>query len=189
MKKIIEFCKYYFTPVLLVIAIIVICMVILLENLPFDNSALNVNLSTEKIVVNNELLLTDSAGKILSLENVKSGITGFVEFEVTSTVNKKVKYEIYLTKEDSEKEVSSKFVKVFLTDENDNAINGFDKASIPTYYDLSIAKGVSSGKLLYSGTLRNKATEKFKLRMWVADTYEMSLDGKMFSVKLNIDVI
>ena len=137
----------------------------------------------------NTLLLTDSAGKMLSLENVKPGTTGYIEFEVTSNVKEKVKYEIYLTRNDVESELSSKFVKVFLTDINDKNIIDFNKTSVPTYYDLMVSNVDSSGKVLYSGFLKNNSTKKFRLRMWVADTYEMSLDNKEFSVKLNVNVI
>ena len=189
MRKIVVFTKSYFFPIIFALLVLVICILFFKDNDSFDKSAINVNLSEDNIVVNNTLLLTDSAGKMLSLENVKPGTTGYIEFEITSTVKEKVKYEIYLTKNGVESELSSKFVKVFLTDANDNNIMEFNWSGVPTYYDLMVSNVDSDGKVLYSGFLRNKATKKFKLRMWIADTYEMSFDNKEFSVKLNADVI
>ena len=43
-------------------------------------------------------------------------------------------------------------------------------------------------KILYTGTLKEKNSQKFKLRMWVADTHGLSAEDKLFSVKLNVRV-
>ena len=105
-----------------------------------------------------------------------------------SEVNNKVKYEIYLTKNDLENEVPVKFVKVYLTDENDVPIGNFKDSRLLTYYELKVAESDPSGKLLYSGTLKGQESKKYKLRMWVADTYELTTDARVFSVELNVKV-
>lgn len=178
----------YILPVLIVVVVVIVCILFLLDNIPRDSSALDVSVSRKKIILNNELLLTDSAGKLLTTDNNKIGTTGYIEFEVKSTVDEKVKYEIYLNKENADPELPVKFIKVYLTDENDVALNGYNVSNIPTYYDLRVSDIDPSGKLLYSGTLKDKNSKKFRLRMWVSDTYEITSDTKIFSTILNVKV-
>ena len=111
---------------------------------------------------------------------------GYLEFEVSSSIDRKVEYEKYLTKNDFELEVPPKFVKVYLTDENDVLIESVKSSKIPTYFDLKVSDINPSGRVLYSGNLKNKGSKKFKLRMWVADTYELTVDARNFSVNLNV---
>ena len=41
---------------------------------------------------------------------------------------------------------------------------------------------------LFSGYLKDKGSKKFKLRMWTADTYELSATTSIFSVKIDVNV-
>ena len=174
-------------PIFLVIVLIV-GLSFVLTNIPPDDNALSVSYSSDnKFIISNTLPMTDAVGKLISSDSNKVGTTGYLEFEVKSNINDKFKYEVYLTKDDVNNEVPTKYVKVYLTDEDDKVIFGFDKSNVLTYYDLKDAKNVN-GKLLYSGTLDGKECKKFKLRMWVADTYALTTDVNMFSVKLNVKI-
>lgn len=188
MKKFFEWCKYYLLPILFVVGVIIVCILFLLDNLPHDDSDLTVDFSTEKIVINNDLLLTDAVGKNITAETTKVGTTGYAEFEVKSNVDSKIKYEIYLKKEDASPEIPVDFVKVYLTDENDKPLTELVNGACPTYFDLKVADNDLGGKLLYSGSFNNKESKKFKLRMWVADTYELKAETNIFSVKINVKV-
>ena len=141
------------------------------------------------IVVSNSLPMTDVVGKTISIDNCIVGTTGYVEFEVKSMVDDKVKYEIYLTTESVNESIPLKFIKVFLSDEKDNALGYFDNDKLPTYYDLRLSTNDPSGRLIYSGYLSDKEKDKFKLRMWVADTYELTSNIKSFSVKLHVKIM
>lgn len=188
MNKFLKWCATYLVPTFIIGVVVALCISFLLDNLPYDNSALDVDLEQEKFVINNTLLMNDTVGKTLSVENMKVGTNGYVEFEVASKADGKVKFEVYLTKEDADPEIDSKFVKVYLTDENDKAIAGFDSASIPTYYDLRVSEIDPSARVLYSGSLKNKESRKFKFRVWTADTYELTAETKIFSIKLGVGV-
>lgn len=174
---------------MLVISIFVVlilsgCLFLILDS-HSDNNLLTVSYSSnEKFTISNLLPMTDKVGKKITLESNKNGTTAYLEFEVSASGNKKTSYEIYLVKDTLEVEVPVKFVKVYLTDDNDVALKNFDVANLPTYYDLRISDIDPSGKLLYSGTIKNQDTQKFRLRMWVADTYELTTDVKKFSVKV-----
>lgn len=188
MKNFGDFFRYLILPIIIIISVILVCAMFLMNNLPFNESHLDVNFKDEKIVLNNSLLLTDTMGKNLSMDNMKLGTTGYTEFEVKSKVDEKIKFEIYLLKEDAEPEIPLQYIKVFLTDEDDNVISSFDGASVPTFYDLKVSDVNLNGKLLYSGSFKNKESKKFKLRMWVADTYEITPSENIFSVKLKVGV-
>lgn len=175
-------------PIFIVLMVLVTCRFFLMENLPFNDTHLDVDLNDKKIVLNNSLLLTDTMGKNLNNENLKVGTTGYTEFEISSKVEEKIKFDVYFLKEDAEPEIPLQYVKVYLTDEEDNPISGFDSASVPTFYDLKVANVDLNGKLLYSGFLKNKGSKKFRLRMWVADTYELTPSEHIFSVKLKVGV-
>ena len=150
-----------------------------------DSNLLTIRYSSnEKFTISNLLPMTDEVGKTITLESNKEGTTAYLEFEVSSSGNKKTSYEIYLVKDTLDVEVPVKFVKVYLTDDNDVALKNFDVANLPTYYDLRVSDIDPSGKVLYSGTIKNQDTQKFRLRMWVADTYELTTDVKKFSVKV-----
>lgn len=178
----------------LIVGVIAVGIVIILMSLIFkedygdDSISFNYLSDNEEIVVSNSLPMTDEVGKNISASNYKSGITEYVEFEVKSNVSDKVKYEIYLTKEDLELEVPVKFVKVYLTDSDDVALKYFDESQVPTFYDLRLADTNPSGKLLYSGTLKSNESKKFVLRMWVADTYALTPEKVSFSAKLHVKV-
>lgn len=188
MKKFLRVFTTYLAPVLIIGMVVAGCVVFLLDNLPYDDSALDVDLKQQKFVIDNTFLMNDTIGKTLSVESVKQGTNGYVEFEIASKAGGKVKYEIYLTKEDAEPEIDSKFVKIYLTDEKDNAIAGYDSASIPTYYDLRVSEIDPGARVLFSGSLKNKESRKFRFRIWTADTHELVAEEKIFSVKLNVGV-
>ena len=156
----------------------------------FDDSSISINYlnGSQELVVSNSLPMTDVVGKSISLNNYKLGTTGYLEFEIKSNVEDRIKYEIYLTKLERQIEVPVKFVKVYLTDENNNPLEYFEESKIPTYYDLRLSDSDPSGKLIYSGYLKKNSSKKFVLRMWVADTYELTPEEIRFEAKLNVKI-
>lgn len=188
MKKVLDFFSTYFLPVIVIGTVVVGCVLFLLDNLPYDNSAINVDMDRQKIVISNSYLMSDELGKRISIDNAIDGTTGYVDFNVESKADGKVKYEIVLIKEDSEPEIDMKLVKVYLTDKNDKFLNNHKLSNIPTYYDLRVSDTDPSGKVLYSGYLKNKESQSFRLRMWTSDTHEIVAEKKIFAVKLKVNV-
>ena len=120
--------KNYVIPIIIILTVFGCCTFYLLDNIPHSDSDLSTEFSSKKIVINNDLLLTDVVGKNISKDNLKVGTTGYVEFEISSNVDEKVKFEVVLKKEDASPEIPLEYVKVYLTDENDNPVFG-----IPTF--------------------------------------------------------
>ena len=94
--------RYLFFAILLLICIIAIGMIpFIIKQKSYDDSVLVVNfLGKDTVVVDNALPLPDVSGKEINLNNYIDGTTGYLEFEVTSTVDDSVQFEIFLTDED-----------------------------------------------------------------------------------------
>jgi len=107
-------------------------------------------------------------------------------FATLSTSNRKITYEIYLTKQDSNiKTIKSNYVKFYLTDENNNPYKGFDQNKMVNYHDLYILNDKPGSVLLYRSTLMGNKTAKFKLRMWLSDSYGINQEKENFSVDID----
>lgn len=182
--------KKFIIALTVVVVLIIFIILCIKPEKEYDSSVLEVNFLTDnkELIISNSLPMTDEVGVFIDSSNSIDGTTSYVEFEVKSNIEDKVKYELYLTKDTHELEVPVKFVKVYLTDYNDNKLKYFDGASVPTFYDLRLASTNVGGKLIYSGYLKNKGSQKFKLRMWVADTYELTAEEIKFSTELNVGI-
>ena len=183
--------RYFGFAVLILLFVCFISIIPLFsEKKKYDDSVLDINyLQSNVITVDNSLPLPDESGKLINVENYIDGTTGYLEFEVSSLIDDDVEYEIYLTEDGEDNSISDKYVKVYLSDGNDLGFKDFDKADVPSYYDLRLAKSNLDGKLIYTGTLKDKGKSKFILRMWVADTYSYTTNSKSFSVKLTVKVL
>lgn len=188
MNKIWKSFSTYIIPVIIIGSVVVLCVLFLLDNLPYDDSALDVSMTQEKVVVNNELLMSDTLGKSISIDSNKNGTTGYVDIDIKSNADGKVKYEVVLVKEDATPEIDSKYVKVYVTNFNDEPFTEYNVSNIPTYYDLKVADTDPGAKVIYSGSLKNKGTAKIRVRMWVADTHEITAETMIFSTKLKVNV-
>lgn len=178
-----------FLFVILGLLIVVLVLICVFRAGQIDKEdALDVRFSHDPVVkISNQISLTDAVGKNISIQSYKDGVVGYVDFEVNSKVSKTVSYEVYLTKENLSLEVPAKFVKVYLTNQNDELLSN-DDSKILTYYDLRLSSVDAGGKLLYSGKLAGEKQQKFRLRMWVADTYELTNESRKFISKINVKV-
>ncbi len=135
------------------------------------------NETSNGISIVNAQPMTDAAGKTLIAQSSENGINqGYFDFNVSGTIrgNKTISYEVYGLM-DSASTLEPQYVKVYLTDGEltDAPLAGYDGAVVPVYNSLPVATSDSNGKRLYLGTFNNTDSVKnFRLRMWVADTYQ-----------------
>lgn len=78
--------------------------------------------------------------------------------------------------------IDDKYIKFYLTDENDKPLS---KKSIMTFSEYELDKDISS-KVIYKGKFtKNKTKQTLKLRIWISDKYDDE-DVPGFSYQLNI---
>ena len=120
------------------------------------------------ITVPNAYPVSDQIGKIYPY---------YADFSITGeTSTKPIKYEIHLIPNDGTS-LNGNYIKVFLTDQNDNVILN------PTLYS-NLTNAVNGGKIINSGTMTGnngtvKSTVKnYRLRVWIDENYDLNQTKK-----------
>lgn len=144
-------------------------------------------LNTDIVELNNKLPLSDEIGKNYNGTGMEKEVEGYSIFTVSNPNDRKVNYEIYITKMDIEKdEIKSNYIKFYLTDDNNNPLDGYEKNKIKSYHDLYSLSDKPGSRLIYKGSLVSSASKNFILRTWVSDTYAFNKKEEGF--KFDIDV-
>lgn len=131
--------------------------------------------------------MIDDLGKSMIYDEDNKNVQSFYEFEVKSKSEKKKKYEITVSDLDFSNSIHPNFIKVYLTDENNHPISGFDTLAVPTYYDLKVSSINPTAKRLYYGTIKAGEVKKYRLRVWVGDAYSIGIQTKKFGMKVNVE--
>jgi hypothetical protein len=133
------------------------------------------------ITIKNILPISDQLGKTIDGKGTEKGIQGYVEFTVTNNLNKKVYYDIFLKKNNREKEIKSNYIKLYLTDDADKPLVGVRNGVIPVFSDLKLSKNNPNLYFLASKMLDKGETSKLKLRAWLSDSYSVTNDSREFA--------
>lgn len=142
------------------------------------------NEDSNGIDLNNAIPIDDSVGKMLTQDS--RGVNqGYFDFSIKGKAQN-VGYQIYATMEEGSN-MDPNYVKVYLTDENDNAYKNY-KGEVPTYGQLENYENNSKSKLLYTGAIHSDSFEskKFRLRLWIAKDYTDGSSSKEFKIKINV---
>ena len=167
---------------------LILAIVLTIKNYNKRFYKLDIDYENNSVVdLTNKLPMSDEIGKNYNGVGVEKGIAEYKKITITNKNKSKVNYEIYLTKiHKEEKDIRSNYIKLYLTDEKNNPIKGFNKKQVISYYDLLSLNDKPGSKLLYSGSLANDESDTFILRSWVADTYLLSNEEESF--EFNIDI-
>ena len=141
-----------------------------------------------EIVLKDIVPMSDITGRSISFSEDNSDVQGYYEFEVTANPKYKTKFEIYAIEQYYDSKIHPNYIKVYLTDEYNNPISGYDDLSVPTFYNLKASSLNSVGKRLYYGSLKAGESKKFILRAWVGDAYSIGKTEKNFGMKIYVDV-
>lgn len=172
--------KYIKTIAIIFLSLLVIFFIIKIVATMDDHKRrsykLDIKFEKNSIVsLSNKLPISDEIGKNYDGTGMERAIAGYSEFTVSNINNDKVNYEIYLTKiHNNVNDIRSNYIKLYLTDENNNPIEGFDKKQQLSYYDLFALNDKPGSKLLFKDSLNALESKKFILRSWVSDTYILS---------------
>ena len=137
------------------------------------------------ILLNNAMPTSDEIGKVSSNDN---GNNGFFDFSVSYSSPKlrTMNYEIY-TCEDEKNTLDPRYVRVYLTDQNNVPIAGYEKPV--TFYELATSQTDNACKRLYYGTFQESGFRNFRLRIWLSDQYEVTELAKSFKIKVNTSAV
>ena len=110
----------------------------------------------------------------------------YIDFTVSSTINdpdKAISYELYLTG-DTTNTLDSNYIKVFLTDENNNQV-----VSPKIYNSLentTYQADKQTGKVIYIGNNPGIKSNKYRLYAWIDKDYEQNSVSQTFKFNVNI---
>ena len=143
--------------------------------------------SSQHIRIKNILPLSDELGIGLNNKSVENGGYGYIKFSIKNINEKGTDYRIYVKNDSSEKNISDQLIKVYLTDDNDNIYEGYDKDNIPSYSDLTALSSKPFARQVYSGHIDGKTEEKFILRSWLSDEYEIKNEEELFDFDVFVE--
>lgn len=134
---------------------------------------------TNVIEMNNAVPMSDENGKKLTGNNYMFDFTVSAKYGGVSSIG----YEIYATP--INQTLDSQYLKVYLTDQKDQAIPGYE-STIPTYNELEDST-MENSKTIYKSTLNHSgASQDFRLRIWVSSDYNTPETSNKFSFKVNV---
>ena len=110
----------------------------------------------------------------------------YIDFTVSSTINdpnRAISYELYLTG-DTTNTLDSNYIKVYLTDENNNKIT--DPKIYNSLENTTYKADKQTGKVIYIGNNPGVKTNKFRLYAWIDKDYEQNTTSQTFKLNLNI---
>lgn len=142
--------------------------------------------ASSPIAIDNSMPITDALGKELTYAADQTKY-GYREFSLSSNLEglDEVDYEIYVRKIGVPLELSDRYVKVYLTDEDNQAVS----EEVSTFDQLKVSESDPSGRQLYTGTLKKDEEQNFKLRVWLKDTYPIMVEVRSFAMKIYVKVI
>ncbi len=151
------------------------------------------NETSNGISITNAYPMNDEKGKVLTDEG-ENVTKGYFDFNVESTMGAStiIPYYVYavdMTEEDAKK-LDTNYVKIYLTDQDESAIEGYEE--VPVYADLDDITAQEDGeevkgKLLYQDTFYESGTKEFRLRLWVSDEYEVKEESEKFKMRVDVN--
>lgn len=146
--------------------------------------------SSKNIELKNTLPMSDKLGKEFDGKGVSEGTIGYTDFSIKNIDSSAVNYEIYLTKDVVvTSKLSERYVKLYLTDGDDNALDGFNQNKIPDFSSLRVQSDNPSGFILFKSYIGAGESKKFKLRVWLSDTYAIINNEESFKFHINIRAV
>ena len=170
--------------------ILVIAIIVKVDEYKKSKYTIDVKFDSNDIVqLTNKLPVSDEIGKSYNGTGIEKGIVEYKTFTITNSNESKVKYEIYLTKlENNIDDMRTGYIKLYLTDDKNNPLDGFETNKLKTYYELPALSDKITSRLLYSGYLVSGSSKKFILRSWVSDTYILSSKEEDFRYDIGVRI-
>ena len=180
------------------LALLIVCVVFVMVGIYFlffyhkkgvnNQKYLSIQFNTSDVLlIKNTLPVSDAIGKSFNGEGTEDGIQGYVEFSIKNKKEDTVSYEIIITEQATkEDKIKDNFVKMYLTDNQDTPLEGFERSYVPTFYDFYYLTDKPSSKLLFSDSLEKGESKTYRLRVWLSDRYSISFEPEEFSFDVDV---
>ncbi len=140
--------------------------------------------SSNRIVIDNSLPISDTLGKNIEESDKKQS---YNVLSIKNENDEDVKYQIFVTMINPEgRHINGNYIKYYLTDENNVALDGFKNNFIPSYSSLLSLNDKPESKLLYTGKIKANSVKKVILRVWVSDSYAFGEDEESFNFNIGV---
>ena len=148
---------------------------------------LSISIDDNNLRIENKLPISDELGRNMTLDASTDKVFDFISFSIENTSKVERTYTILLTKtEDITNEILERYVKVYLTDENDLAYPVFKKSYVPVYSDFLISNKKPGSRVLYKDKVKPFEKKEFNLRIWLSDSYIIMNEKQEFSFDVEI---
>ena len=154
-----------------------------------ENDVIFNYIDSTELYLSSTLPISDILGKKYNGEESERGIHIYKKFSITNISLSKRKYEIYVNNLNYNNTLSDNYIKLYLTDYDDNPFEGFEKNLIPSYVQLKDISNKSGYKLLYAGELLSGKNQNFILRGWVSDSYGNITSNENFTFDIAVRAV
>ncbi|MBR2828696.1 MAG: hypothetical protein IKE70_05645 [Bacilli bacterium] len=183
-----------FIIVLLLLVCSLFCFIIYISKIRIQDNSNNYTkeilktrfYTSDEMNITNILPISDVLGKKMEHKDVEDGIQDIIEFEITNDSDYQQSYDIFLTKKSFARNIDDNYIKFYLTDMSNVPFEKFSYDQVPTFYSLNDMDSLKETKILYSGNIFKKNHQKFRLRMWVSDSYSLNQDMEKFGVNVGV---
>ena len=143
------------------------------------------------ISISNSLPISDELGIKLNNSDLNSGLYGYSEIEVVCHMKSFLPFNYEILGENVNNDEDNnieKFIKIYLTNvDNDHYLTGYNNVIVPVYDDLRDKNNSDNIKILYSGTCRhNKDVHRYRIRMWLSDSYIVNTNSNNFNINISV---
>jgi len=153
-----------------------------------DSSLLEVKSThNDEIIISDSFPMSDDMGKKIDNDSSNSKVQGYYEFEIKSNNKVGTNFEIIASDLDFNNDIHPNYIKMYLTDEMENPLAGYDELAVPTFYKLKVSSMVPTGRRVYYGYIKPGEVKKYKLRVWVGDAYSVGVNTKNFGMKISVE--
>ena len=135
----------------------------------------------ERLEIESIFPITDYAGKMSEVSKDKKNI--YYNFEVKNYSEKRSTYKLLLKVKKHKNSIDDKYVKILLSDDNNQILSKYDKDS---YLTLDYLEKEDDCYILDKSSLGASKETTYTLKLWISDNYKEKDLDKVFDAELII---
>ena len=174
--------------VLLVIFVFVILLSLGFLSIKNNDKKIETSFLTQSsIEIETVLPVSDTLGKKFTGEGTQDGVQGYIEFTVKNPDKKSKMINVLLSLKDTDQNlIKDNYIKVYLTDFDNNPYKGFEKNRVPAVSEFVSLTEKPKYKVVYETKITGGKEMNFRLRAWLADSYVISDEKGVFPFEITV---